>query len=160
MSKSSTRILLALAVGVLIVVAQNAAVAAQGAFKKVPYDQLSDYVNDWDNRRDGERLIVTDVPMPTKIEFVRSSRMYMFDPSGQGDIATSFYTSRSVTNVLRPYLDSATSSLRITCTLIQFAGEFDVFRSPFATKIEGLDENDKVMWTAAGTPPAKLKFKQ
>jgi hypothetical protein len=48
----------------------------------------------------------------------------------------------------------------VSCTLVEFAGEFDVYRTSFATKIEGLDEQGEVSWTANGPEPARLKYKQ
>ena len=127
--------------------------------RKVTFEQLSDFVNG-DNRRLGDKAVVSDVPVPPKITFEKPYGMYLFDPNGEGGVSTSFYTSLAVKKVLQPNLGSGTSSLRIGCSLIEFVGEFDVYRMCFATKIEGIDENGAVKWTAVGAPPAKLKWRQ
>jgi hypothetical protein len=140
--------------------AQQRAAVAQRTPAKVTFDRLSDFVNDFDHRHPGDRFIVSGVPMPKKITFERAYKMYLFQPDPDGGVATSFYTSLAAKNVLQPYLESATASLHITCMLIEFAGEFDIYRTPFATKIEGIGADGKVVWTADGTPPVKLKFRQ
>jgi len=61
---------------------------------------------------------------------------------------------------LRPHLNSDAASMWVTCTLIEFVGEFDVYRSLFATKIEGLDESGETIWTVTGKAPLKLRIRQ
>lgn len=144
----------------ILLVAHNApAFGQRAAPTRLQFDKLDDFVSDWDKRRDGERLTVSGVPMPTKIVFKKSYKMYFFEPDDNTHLGNQFYTSSSLTRVFRPYLDSATASLRVTCTLIQWNDDFEVYRTPFATKVEGLDENGALMWTANGTPPVKLKFR-
>jgi hypothetical protein len=128
--------------------------------RQVPFDKLSDFVNDYNKRRDGERLIIRDVPMVKQITHDKTNGMYYFKPDENGDVGNTFFTSALLAKSLRSHLNSNTASLWVNCTLIQFVGEFDVFRSPFATKIEGLNENGEVIWTVTGPPPVKLKFRQ
>lgn len=128
--------------------------------KAITFDKLSDYVDDFHHRRAGERYIVSGVPMPSSIKYVPLYKMYSFQADPDGGVTTSFFTSLAAKKVFQPYLSSSTASLRITCTLLEFAGEFDVYRTSFATRIEGIDDNGEVLWTAEGAPPAKVKFRQ
>lgn len=140
--------------------AQRRPAVNQTATRKVQFAKLSDYVNDYNHRRNGERLIVGDVPSVTKITYDKAYTMYSFQPDEAGDVGNTFYASPALAKSLRSHLKADTKSLRVTCVLVEFAGEFDVYRSPFATKIEGLGENGEVIWTATGTEPAKLKIRQ
>jgi hypothetical protein len=128
--------------------------------REVPFNKLSDFVNDFNKRRDGERLTVRDVPGVNQITYEKAYAMYTFKPDENGDVGNTFFTSPALAKGLRAHLTTDTASLLVSCTLIQFVGEFDVFRSPFATKVEGLNENGEVIWTVTGTPPVKLKFRQ
>ena len=133
---------------------------SQATPKKIQFAKLSDYVDDWDKRRDGELLAVTDVPPLGKLTYEKSYQMYYFQPDENGGVANTFYTSPALAKILRQYLKKGAYTERIYCTLIQFAGSSDVYRSPFATKIAGFDENGKLSWTATGPPPVKLKIRQ
>jgi hypothetical protein len=139
---------------------KRAAAAGPAIPRIIAFDKLADFVNDFDHRKPGDRFIVTGVPMPRSITFDRPYNMYRFEPDPEGGVATAFYTSLAVKKVFAPSLDSATPSLRVSCTLLEFAGEFDVYRTAFATKVEGIDEKGNVMWTADGTAPLKVKFRQ
>ncbi|MGH7784068.1 MAG: hypothetical protein ACREO5_09555, partial [Candidatus Binatia bacterium] len=77
-----------------------------------------------------------------------------------GDVGNTFYTSPALAKRLRQFLQKGAYTERIYCTLVQFVGSYDVYRSPFATKVEGMDENGTLVWTAIGPPPAKLKMRQ
>lgn len=140
--------------------AQGLTVVSQTNPRKIEFAKLSDYVNDWDKRRDGERFVVTDVPSFSSMKFERRYNMYSLVGDENGDVSNTFYTSPTLAKSLRQYLKNGAASERIYCTLIQFAGDSDVYRSPFATKVEGLDENGKLSWTAIGPPPAKLRMRQ
>lgn len=133
---------------------------AQKPIREWPFDGLSDFVNDYSKRRNGERLVVRDAPVPTKVTYEKPYLMYSFKPDEDGDVGKTFFTSPALAKALRPHLQERTASLWITCTLIEFAGEFDTYRSPFATKIEGLNAAGATIWTVTGPPPAKLKFRQ
>ena len=159
MIESKMQTVLKFAMVLFALIALDATAAGQGAVKKVAYDQLSDVVNDFDKYRDGTRLIVTGVPMSAELKFDKAQKMYLFEPNEDAHVANSFWMSPALAKLFRPKLGSTTASLRITSTVIRFVGSFDVFRSPFATRIEGLDENGKVIWTAAGPAPVKLKFR-
>jgi hypothetical protein len=128
--------------------------------REVAFDKLSDFVNDYNKRRDGERLTVRAVPMVNKITREKAYAMYSFKPDEDGDVGNMFFTSAVLATGLRSHFNSDTASMRVSCVLIQFVGEFDVYRSPFATKVEGLNEKGEVIWTVTGTPPVKLKVRQ
>jgi hypothetical protein len=84
--------------------------------------------------------------------------MYMLEgEQSSTDVGDTFYTSPALAKLLLTHLGTLTESFRITCTLIQFVSSQDVYRSPFATKIEGIDDNGAVVWTVSGPPPLKLK---
>jgi hypothetical protein len=139
--------------------AQRRAVGSQAAPRQMQYEKLTEYVDDYNARRNGERLIVNHVPLVKDIS--RSSAgLYDLKVNEEGGVGANFVTSAMLVKSLRPHLKSGTTTLRVSCTLVEFAGEFDVYRTSFATKIEGLDEHGEVSWTAAGPAPARLKYKQ
>lgn len=133
---------------------------AQKPIREWPFDGLSEFVNDYSKRRNGERLVVRDAPVPTKVTYEKAYTMYSFKPHEDGDVGKTFFTSPALAKALRPHLKDRIASLWITCTLIEFAGRFDTYRSPFATKVEGLNPAGETIWTVTGPPPAKLKFRQ
>lgn len=129
----------------------------------VAYGKLSDYVNDFNRRRDGECVVVRDVPLFSGIrnaedEYGNHRGLYYLENEGETDVGSSFATSPTLARDLRPFLKKEAASLRVTTVLIRFSDEFEVFRSPYATKVEGLDENGQVLWTVTGKLPTKLKF--
>lgn len=139
--------------------AQRRAAGSQAAPRQMQYENLTEYVDDYNARHNGERLIVNQVPMVKEVSRINAS-LYDLKVNEEGGVGANFVTSAVLMNSLRPHLKSDTTYLRVSCTLVEFAGEFDVYRTSFATKIEGLDENGEVTWTATGPAPARLKFKQ
>jgi hypothetical protein len=108
-------------------------------------------------------LVVRNVPLFSEIEnaedeYGNRKGLYRLINDAQTDVGDSFITSSALAKELRIALKSGAASLRVTCALIEFVGSSDVYRTPYATKIEGLDEKDQVLWTVRGKPPAKLKF--
>lgn len=140
--------------------AQRRTAKNQAIPREVPFEKLSDFVNDYNSRRNGERITVRDVPAVTEVAFEKAYKMYSFKPGEDSDVGSTFFTSAALAKSLRPHLNSDAASMWVTCTLIEFVGSFDVYRSPFATKIEGLDENGQTIWMVTGTPPVKLKIRQ
>lgn len=132
----------------------------QALLREWPFERLSEFVNDYSARRNGERLVVRAVPMVSKITYEKAYVMYSFKPDENGDVGNTFFTSPSLAKSLRTHLNSAAKSMRITCALIEFVGRFDTYRSPFATKIEGLDASGTTIWTVTGPQPLKLKYRQ
>jgi hypothetical protein len=137
---------------------QSRAAFGQASARKIEFAKLSDYVDDFSSRRDGERLVVTGVPSFDNMKFRKRYNMYLLEgelaATGVGD---TFYTSPALAKLLLTHLGTLTESFRITCTLIQFVSSQDVYRSPFATKIEGIDDNGKVVWAISGPPPTRLR---
>jgi hypothetical protein len=139
--------------------AQRRAAGSQAAPRQMQYEKLADYVDDYNARHNGEHLIVSHVPMVKDVSRISAS-LYDLKVNEEGGVGANFVTSAVLVNSLRPHLKSDTTFLRVSCTLVEFAGEFDVYRTSFATKIEGLDEHGELSWTAAGPEPARLKYKQ
>ena len=52
------------------------------------------------------------------------------------------------------------STLRVNATLVEFLGEFDFYRSPFVTKIEGYGEDGSLLWVATGAEPVRVRMRQ
>jgi len=130
----------------------------QANVRKIEFAKLSEYVNDFGDRRDGERLVVAGVPSFDNMEFQKRYNMYTLKgEQSSTDVGETFYTSPAMAKLLLIHLGTLTESFRITCTLIQFVSSQDVYRSPFATKIEGINDNGKVVWTISGPPPTRLK---
>jgi hypothetical protein len=142
-------------------------ISAQKRTKPVllKYAQLEDYVSG-EKARAGQTIIVREVPLLKKI--FRADAMgnknlkgLIYLQTGEDNHAgNTFVSSQVLIKALRPNLKSGTSTLRVTCTLVEFAGDSDVYSSLFATKVEGLNELGKVVWTASGTPPSRLEFHQ
>ncbi|MGH9947865.1 MAG: hypothetical protein ACRD6X_11770 [Pyrinomonadaceae bacterium] len=132
---------------------------AQKPLRQWPYEDLSAFMGEYNKRRNGERLIVRAVPAVDKIRYEKSNSMYSFAPNDTMDVTTTFYTSAALAKALRLHLKTKTDSMWVTCTLIQFDSGSDYYRSPFATRVEGLDEEGNTIWTVTGPPPAKLKFR-
>ena len=104
----------------------------------------------------GKRLIIPDSPPMKKISQYLKKNLYSIGPSDQ---AIGFLTSPAMSKNLRPHLKSKAASWRVTGTLVEIFSA-DISFSVYATKIEGLDANGAVIWTATGTPPPSLEFKE
>jgi hypothetical protein len=103
--------------------------------------------------------VVTGVPSFDNMIFQKRSNMYRLEgEQSSTDVGDTFYTSPGLAKLLLKHLGTLNESFRITCTLIQFVSSQDVYRSPFATKIEGIDDKGNVAWTVSGPPPVKLKW--
>jgi hypothetical protein len=127
----------------------------------IEFENLSSYVNDWDKRRDGERLIVNVAATIGSIQHQNSNNLYSFQAGENTDVGSTFFTSPTLGKSLRQRLSQhSEGSVSVYCTLVQFVGEQDVFRSPFVTKVEGFDGHGRLVWTVIGPPPAKLKMSQ
>ena len=117
---------------------EKAGAARQGAspdaagLRQVRYDRLSGFVNDHQANRTGLRFVVTSVPAE-KIKLVKNLRA-----SASAEVAT----------------------LRVTAVLVEFLGEFDVYRSSFVTRVEGFGEDGALLWIATGAEPVKVKMRQ
>ena len=142
------------------------AAAHAGGLRQVSYDKLEDFVNDTDENKTGLRYVITSVPAD-KINKITpgvgaSQRGLFYLAAGEDDTgaATGFVTSAALVKGLRANARPGAAGLRVTATLVEFAGEFDVYRMSFVTKIEGLSEDGSVMWSAAGAEPTRVKLRQ
>jgi len=61
--------------------AQRQTAKNQAIPREVPFEKLSDFVNDYNSRRNGERITVRDVPTVTEVTFEKAYRMYYFKPA-------------------------------------------------------------------------------
>lgn len=145
--------------------AGNDANANAAGLRQVSYDRLEDFVNDIDKNKTGLRYVITSVPAEkiSKITAAEgtSQRGLFYLASGEDDTgaAMGFITSGALVKSLRAQRAGA-ARLRVTATLVEFAGEFDVYRMSFVTKVEGLSEDGSVVWSAAGVEPARVKMRQ
>ena len=129
------------------------------------YEKLAAFVNDSGNRRTGECVVVENVPVFSEIknaedEFGNRKGLFYLETASQTDVGDTFFCSNSISEHLSPFLKiPEAKSLRVTALLVEMQSDFDLFRAPFVVNVEGLDENNQVVWTASGTSPEKLKFR-
>ena len=131
---------------------------AQQSIKRLDFDKMGAWVSDYGKRRNGERLIVSQVPMVEEVTFIKGYGLYTFTAE-EGDARETFYTSAPVAKSLRQNLNSRAVMMTITCVLVEIASDQDTYRAPFATKIEGINMDGDTVWTITGPPPVKLKFR-
>lgn len=139
--------------------------AAGTGTPSVRYDRLEEFVNDSDRHRTGMRYVVTSVPAEkinkvTRAGAARAGLFYLAAGEDDSNVASGFVTSAALVRSLRAAAEHEPVSLRVTATLVEFAGEFDVYRMSFVTKVEGLGEDGSVIWSAAGTEPARVRLRQ
>lgn len=134
---------------------------------EISYDKMMDFINDFDARKVGDEFVITDVP--TEIldkknradQFGNQSYKGLFYLEGvTGDDAPSYsvLTSKAMIESIAREAEYEPVILRMTATVVESKGKFDVYRTPFVTKIEGFNSEGDVIWTAIGGKPAKLNF--
>ena len=136
-----------------------------GGPRHVRFDVLSAFVNDLRANKPGKRFVITSVPAE-KVKLVRPvgaghrGMFYLSFDEDDGDVSTTFVASGELVKNLRnsPVREAAT--LRVTAALVEFAGEFDFYRSSFVTKIEGYGDDGSLLWVATGAEPAKVRMRQ
>jgi len=122
-------------------------------------------VNDNRANRTGARFVVTSVPAE-KVKLVKPvgprhrGMFYLMLDEDDGDASTSFVTTAALVKNLRASAGAEAATLRVTATLVEFLGEFDVYRSSFVTKVEGFGEDGSLLWVATGAEPVKVKMRQ
>lgn len=136
--------------------------------REISFGELYDFVNDFDKHKAGERFVITDVPASKIATVSRADRFgntsyknlfYLEADDEEGNVANGFAASKLLVQNLEHNADRKPAAVRVTAVLIQSTGKFDVYRMSFVTKIEGLSDGDKVIWTANGEEPVKVKFK-
>ena len=145
--------------------ASRAKIAAKTA--EISFVNLADFINDERKRKRGERFVVSGVPT-AKIENVADAVEATGNPAHRGlfaldftegaDGSGTFLTTKTLARNVQANGNSKAATLRVTAVLVETAGDVDVYRSVFVTKIEGLDKKGKSVWTAAGDLPAKVRF--
>jgi len=136
-----------------------------GRQRQIRFDKLADFVNDHQANRTGMRYVITSVPAE-KVKLVRplgAGHKGLFSLSfdeSDGEAATLFVASAELVRNLRnsPVKDAA--ALRVTAALVEFAGEFDVYRSSFVTRVEGYGEDGSLLWVATGADPVRVRLRQ
>lgn len=144
------------------------ALSADAQRKSVPrtiqFDELNKYVSllPEDSRfkgRIGARFIIPDAPPGRKVEQSYTKNLYIIEYPNTitTDYLSFFVTSPEMTKILRQHLKSNVTFWRFACTIIEY-GDDDSALVPYLTKVEGLDKNGAVVWTAIGKEPKKLSF--
>ena len=134
---------------------------------EVSYEKAMDFVNDFDAHKIGEEFVIKDVP--TEIlnkktradEFGNASYRNLYYLQGVTDDETpsySFLTSKVMLESLNENAEFEPVILRMSAVNVESRGKFDVYRMPFITKIEALDSEGEIIWTATGGKPAKLNY--
>ena len=134
---------------------------------EVRYDKMMDFINDFDARKVGEEFVITGVP--TGLLYAKNpadkfgNRSYkgLFYLEGVTEDDTPSYsvlTSKAMLESIDKEAEYEPVILRMTATIVESKGKFDVYRTPFVTKIEGFNGEGDVIWTAVGDKAAKLNF--
>jgi hypothetical protein len=130
----------------------------------VPFAGLSEFIGNHLKRRNGECMIITDVPVFSGVqnaedEYGNHKGQYYLTLGEEMEVSTTFVSSPALAKAVATRLKQPqTTSLRVTAVRIQFSDDIEVFWSPYAVKVEGLGDNREVLWTVSGDPPGKLKF--
>ena len=108
-------------------------------------------------------MVVTDVPRFTGVETMEDEYgnhkgLFVLKNDENTDVSVTFLSSPDLAKALKPLLKQDTPHVRVTSVRVQFSDEIEIFWSPYAIKVEGVDEAGQVMWMVTGKPPAKLKF--
>jgi hypothetical protein len=134
---------------------------------KISFAELHDVVHNIAQNKAGERLVVTNVPASAITTVERGypfgdksyKNLFVFNARDEEGIDVRFITSKTLVQNLEYNADREPVTLRVTAVIIEAVGNFDVDRRTFVTKIEGLSDDDTVIWTAFGEEPIKVKFK-
>lgn len=143
------------------------AYSGAAGLRQVRFDRLSEFVNNHQSNKTGTRYVITSVPAE-KVKLVkpagegasRRGLFYLSMDENDGDAATSIVTTARLVKNLRAHAGREAATLRVTAVLVEFAGSFDVYRSSFVTKVEGLGEDGSLVWVAAGAEPVKVRMRQ
>ena len=147
--------------------ARKAVTADPPGTRQVRYDRLAEFVNEHRLNRTGARYVITSVPAekikrvtPVREGANRGGLFYLMMDENDGGAATGFVTTGALVKNLRANAGYEAATLRVTATLVEFVGDFDVYRSSFVTKVEGLGEDGSLIWIATGAEPVKVRMRQ
>jgi hypothetical protein len=134
--------------------------------REIKFEELRDFVNDFDKNKTGERFVITEVPPDTVADLQRadaqgnqSYKGFFYLVAPEDAESAGFITTPPLLRELQANNDREPASLRVTAVLVQSDGKFDVYRLSFVTKIEALDADGETVWTATGEQPPKVKFR-
>lgn len=145
------------------VAVKGAAAADAAGPRQVRYDRLEEFVNDFNKNRTGLRYVITSVPAEKINKITRANQrglFYLATDENDTGASSGFVTTAALVKSLRANGEYEPASLRVTATLVEFRGEFDVYRMSFVTKVEGLGDGGSVLWSAAGTEPVSVRIRQ
>lgn len=144
-------------------------------YAEVPYAELSNYVNTYNEAYDSVRLdtgrhfIIKDVPI-SKVNGTYNGEGYRSMPewiplaSSTEDEKRSDETTMVVSSELSKRLKAAdletVSAMQMTAVVISIYGFADVSRINYVNKIEGLNSKGEVIWTLNGEEPFAINFYQ
>jgi hypothetical protein len=147
---------------------EQASKPSKAKLTEVAFENLADFLNDFDKHQPGERFTVRDVPV-AKIEGVWRADadgkkdykgLFSMDfNNGGADGSGTFLASKALVRNVQGNGNSETASVRVTAALIETSANGDYSRSVFVVKVEGLDKNGELIWTAEGDEPAKVSFR-
>ncbi|HLM61823.1 MAG TPA: hypothetical protein VK308_13540, partial [Pyrinomonadaceae bacterium] len=136
--------------------------------QEVSYAEVMDFVNDFDKHKTGERYVITDVPANKTEKKMRADEFgnqsyknlfYLEENDDDGYTGSSLLTSKAMVESLAREAEYEPAALRVYAVLVESNGKFDVYRMSFVTKIEGLNDDGSVLWTAEGGDPIRTKFR-
>jgi hypothetical protein len=131
--------------------------------ERVEFKELEEFVNDFGGRRPGAVFVTETVPMIKRIESAGSDPafkgLYWLSVDGELNVATSFYATSELVNAIRPRIDAEADHLRVECVLVETSGAGEVYRTPYATRIEAVDAEGNVLWSVADGKPKRIKIR-
>ena len=132
----------------------------------VRFDRLGEFVGDYQLNRTGTRFVITSVPVE-KVKLVKAvgprhrGMFYLQFDEEDGDASTSFVASAELVKNLRASAaGSDAATLRVSATLVEFAGCCDVYRSSYVTRVEAYGDDGSLLWVATGAEPLKVRMEQ
>lgn len=141
----------------------------QANTRQIAYENLMDFVNDHESHKVGEKYAITKIS-PAKLQKkVPADKdgdadyqdlFYLEEADDDGYIGNGLLISKEMLASLAANAKTKAATLRMQAILAESKGEPDwIYRMSFVTKIEGLDKNGKVLWTAESAQPEKINFR-
>jgi hypothetical protein len=149
-----------LILGVSFVTAHVKDAFGQRTPRTIEFSKIRDHLDEYKMRR-GDQFVVPNVPLTGQSIYDKANRIFALRAGDRGDYGYYyyFYTSPTLEKSLRQRLESSDEvSVVLYCTLVEFVAVDHVNQSPFITKVEAFDDDEKLVWTVVGPQPAKLKL--
>lgn len=131
----------------------------------VEYGRLAEYIND--DRHPpaaGEEFVVEGVPLIGKIGRADETGgkafkgLFWLTADDESNVNTSFYAGAALADALRPKLGTRADHLRVECVLVEVSGAMESYRSPFATAVEAVGADAKILWRVTGARPKGVRI--